>query len=417
MSVADELGLKEEGWAGKLEYWFVQYNPLFFFSAFCMLSGIFVVTQTLHGLPTEKLIFGQVLLFGVIQAYELLLVAGAWFLFRTINQPRPGVILGLMALFFLFDGTFRIEDLAHMDDVGIMLTVGWVVLTMIKWLLLVRVFQLDVPNEVTLSVLAAAVGIAALPRIMAIPGADMPLLFMGANLFGGALMGQFIYRSYAIGCQRELSEWGETVLRRSVRAAWGILGGFYFYHLWNYIIWLGPDNGMVMIIQATPFAALFIPMAKEKGAYWSTLIGATFLATLYPPLFSWIVWMLAAAVAIRFGKRKETNLSVTYIVLVLVGFQGWGWQVNEAFPDPILWANISAIIALLAIAWRLRSIFSLIAAFGILNFSMNWMALMPDTEAGMGVLWIIISFLMLIAAITSSAIMLESIPKPGSRNG
>ena len=62
-----------------LHCWFVQYNPLYFFSALCVLIGMFLVSLGLDALDWVR---GQIILSLVIQLYEFLLIAGAALLFR-----------------------------------------------------------------------------------------------------------------------------------------------------------------------------------------------------------------------------------------------------------------------------------------------------------------------------------------------
>jgi len=52
MGVGDKPGKSpfSERFKKKLHYWFVQYNPLYFFSAFCVLLGVFLISQGLEEL-------------------------------------------------------------------------------------------------------------------------------------------------------------------------------------------------------------------------------------------------------------------------------------------------------------------------------------------------------------------------------
>jgi len=79
--------------------WFVQYNPLYFVSALCVLLGMFLVSLGLGDLGWN---LGQIILTAVIQVYEILLITGAAILFRLAGERRPAVILGLLEVFFLF---------------------------------------------------------------------------------------------------------------------------------------------------------------------------------------------------------------------------------------------------------------------------------------------------------------------------
>ena len=62
-----------------IHYWFVQYNPLFVFSALCVLGGVYFLALELDSNAVagtnRDWSLGQVFLFAVIQLYELLLIA------------------------------------------------------------------------------------------------------------------------------------------------------------------------------------------------------------------------------------------------------------------------------------------------------------------------------------------------------
>ncbi|MGQ0654123.1 MAG: hypothetical protein ACT4P4_17970 [Betaproteobacteria bacterium] len=69
--------------------WFVQYNPFYLASALFVLGGIYLLTRNPADWESEQLVLA-----GVIQLYELALIAAAAFLFDLPSQRRPAVILG-----------------------------------------------------------------------------------------------------------------------------------------------------------------------------------------------------------------------------------------------------------------------------------------------------------------------------------
>ena len=118
-------------------YWFVQYNPFFFFSALCVLIGMYLVTTGLSDWYT-----GQLVLASVMNVYELCLILGAVLLFRVAGKRRPGVILGLAAVFFLFDPTLRTEGLTALWPAVLLIAPLWIGLVVIKLAALRYAFRL-----------------------------------------------------------------------------------------------------------------------------------------------------------------------------------------------------------------------------------------------------------------------------------
>lgn len=101
------------GWRAVVYRWFVEYNPLYFASALCVLAGVFLVAREL---PPDA--FGSKLAVAAgTEAYQLLLLAGAVVLLRA-GLKRPAAILGITAFVFLLDVAFNGERL--MSFVGLM---------------------------------------------------------------------------------------------------------------------------------------------------------------------------------------------------------------------------------------------------------------------------------------------------------
>ena len=67
--------------------WFVQYNPLYFAGALCILGGVILVTRDPGDWDS-----GQLALAGIIQLYEVALIAGAAILFNLPGQRRPAAV-------------------------------------------------------------------------------------------------------------------------------------------------------------------------------------------------------------------------------------------------------------------------------------------------------------------------------------
>lgn|GEM_PF-6109190 len=76
-------------------YWFVQYNPWYFFSAQCVFTGVCLVAGDLESLQAFSVEQAQLGLFSIIQLYELLLIAGAAFLIHRNTEPAPTLLSAL----------------------------------------------------------------------------------------------------------------------------------------------------------------------------------------------------------------------------------------------------------------------------------------------------------------------------------
>ena len=143
-------------------FWFVQYNPFYFFSASWVLLGMYMVTSDLSDWYA-----GQLVVAVVMHLYELCLLGGAWLLFRMAGKRRPATILGLAALFFLFDPTLRSEGVTALGPLGVVMALFWVVLVVTKLAVLGYTFRLKWSVEVWIVPVVIACVIAAMPHLLA----------------------------------------------------------------------------------------------------------------------------------------------------------------------------------------------------------------------------------------------------------
>jgi len=103
----------ESGQRGLLHRIFVEYNPLYFASALCILAGVYLLAREL---PKED--FGSKL--GIIastEGYQFILILAAAVLLRA-GLRRPAAILGLVCLAFLLDVAMNSERL--LSHVGLL---------------------------------------------------------------------------------------------------------------------------------------------------------------------------------------------------------------------------------------------------------------------------------------------------------
>jgi len=373
----------------KLNYWFIQYNPLYFFSALCVLFGLFLISK---GLEEVDWSVGQLILSGVMQFYEILLIAGGALLFRVAGQHRPAVILGIIEIFFLFDCTFRTELMTTLGRVGIWTSVAWFVLVALKLLALLWLFRLKTsPATIIVPALAAAV-IAGVPHALEFYKTDQILIHLGAIWYGFVLMASVRYLKPKIESTMDLDIWGQTVLRRVKKTALFMWAGFYLFHM---LTWIEMFNVPFTLAQAAPFF-LFWFLAKHEGWVW---IGGLVIITL-TSVIPYAVTPVAIFVAIAFGlKARETRRYRFFVGTVLfLYFACWtiGWE-GKALPEANLWLNFIAAAILIVMAWRLRLPSAIFAAVLVMFPGANF--LIPHGPLQWGILILVIGFIALIVGV------------------
>ncbi len=96
-------------------------NVLYPASAICMLIGFFLLSRVLD--PEPGSLTNLLVLFGVQNVYEALLIGGGLFLINRLNVNEDGSLLLLLALVFLGDASFLLMDVltAHPDALPILI--------------------------------------------------------------------------------------------------------------------------------------------------------------------------------------------------------------------------------------------------------------------------------------------------------
>jgi len=377
-------------WFQKWLYnWFVRYNPLYFFSALCVLLGMFLISRELTDLGWRQ---WQLLLAAIMQAYEILLIAGAAILFRLASQYRPAVILGVMNLFFLFDCTFQTEIMTSLGSVSLTASIVWVAMIAFKVHALKWVFRLKVPMLASAVPILAAMGVAGTPYLLYSGNFDKILVHMSATWYGVILLASILYVKPEIECAIRLNSWGKTVLRRVAKAALGMLAGLYMYHL---ITWEHMYSIPFTAAQAAPFFLFWFLPKKEIWA-WIGSIAIVALSSVVPAAVSPVSVIVGIAFGLKAWQSKQYRLYVGTIIYVYFSLWTVGWQ-GGSLPEPKLWLNLTTTVILLVLAWRLRLLPALFAvALVMLPGAKGWI---PRTPLQWGILIIVAGFIALIAGV------------------
>ena len=338
---------------GLIYYWFIQYNPLYFFSALCVLAGMYLVDGQLGGGAA-----GEAVLAGIIQLYELLLIAGAALLFRTPGQRRPGVLLGLAAAFFMLDPTLRTEGVAMAGPSGLAISAALAILLVVKIAALRATFRLTLPPAILVPSMVGGLTIVGMPHLLSAPQVDPEDALIVAAWIGAGLVAAAIFLPKAARCTQRLGEWGETVLRRAMLALPWLWVGFYLYHL---LMWTGIHDMAVGLQHAVPFLLLVLPAFRSERGVWAATVVVLSSAVVEPQAASVLAFATALVVAALGWRRGMARLYVAATLCVYAGFWTWGLE-TLAMPEPNLSLNLVAAAAMLLLAWRCQLYTALAAA-------------------------------------------------------
>jgi hypothetical protein len=388
-----------------LHYWFVQYNPLYFFSALCVLLGMFLIARELPQLNWQQ---GHIFASAVMQVYELILIAGAALLFRGASQYRPSVILGLLAVFFMFDCTLLTEGLA---EVSPLYTAVWVCMIPLKITALAYAFRLRLSWAFRVIPFLAGSGIAVVPHLMQPSAyANLSILVM-ALWFGLLLASVVIEKRPLISCTVELDTYGLSVLKKSVNAVWMIWCGFYFYHLivWNQLFGIMPG-----LVRYAPLAVIIPLFNKKESHTWLAGIFAIAVAFLIPATVAPTALGVGLFLSLMAQSRPlQQRLIVGAVSAFYIACQTLGWQ-QWPLPPLNMAVNLVTVSVLLLIAWRLRMRCALVPLlFGLTPAVIKYMPLIIGLLKSLsgfewGVILLLTGFIALVIGIAVNWSMRET---------
>lgn len=370
--------------------WFVNYNPLYFISALCFIFGVFLVSRDMHKIHW---IDGQIILTGVIESYEVVVLAGSFILYRIVSQFRPAIILALLNIIFLFDCTFQTEHISTVYYLGGISTVLWILLFAVKLKILTWIFRLKIPLVSYIVPVLAAIGVAGTPYLLSYTNLDRSIIYLLITWYGAVLAALVFWFRPSVTCRNKLDEKGKTILLRITNAAWMIWGGFYCYHLISWIVFF---NIKINFANVAPFFIILPFVSEEEGYTWAGGISAITLSLSNPPLF-WLTAFMAGLVFFLKGwKNGQPRLYIGTILSFFFVYLTMGWQ-SYPLPHPTPGLVVITGIGLLTIGWVFRLTFAfLVVLFGAIIF---WNPRGPQSIIEWGYLFIGIGFTTLTAGI------------------
>lgn len=376
-----------------LSDWFVRYNPLYFFSALCVLGGVFLLSNELDAAPWRT---GRLRLLGALEAYSWLLVGSAAFLDRVARQRRPAVLLGLVASVFLFDCTLQSEALGTLGGVGLRTAVAWLALRLVEVEALLALFRLRASASARARLASALALVALGPHIASAGPSGISWLVWGGGLIAASLPG-IVAR---VRSSEALDDWGQVVLARVLRTVgWGG-AGLCVAHLLACVIAFRLHLGFPHVAPIV----LFVALATEEellawgGATLAILISAGAPDTLLPAAVATGVALSSCA-----ARRGQPRLHVAALLAFALAIIAAGAHGGDP-PAPSPSLCIALAVALAVVAWRHRLRLAEIASAASLLLGV-WRlggAPFPRTRAEWGAALLGTGFVSLLAGVVVS---------------
>jgi hypothetical protein len=273
--------------------WFVQYNPLYFASALFVLLGVVLMTRD----PLDWS-HGQLALAGLIELYQLALIGGAALLFSLPEQRRPAVILGIVALAFMFDITFRTEALASIELLPA--SALWAALLAIKLALVARALRVRLPRLQTLAWTFTGLVLAAGPHFVREPFMLPLACWLGIGLAALVAWGRPL-----IVPRVPLDDWGRTVAGRIA----GVLPLCWVVVYWLHVVaWCGIYELRFTPMCFVPAIALMPFLTRREPRTW-VIAGAVMVAGYFAPAhFMAVAITLAIGLAVKAHTHRMPRL-------------------------------------------------------------------------------------------------------------
>jgi hypothetical protein len=273
--------------------WFVQYNPCYLVSAACVLVGVYLVSD---GLSREMGLGAELWLTVVTELYQALLIGGAAILYR-IGQRRPAVMLALLEVAYLGDLTFQNGAAAYLGVLGMLASMVWLALALLKIRVLAWALRLRLPTSVVVLTSLGALSIAALPHLLLRLPFDARIAAGLVGFLVFALGAVKLWSKGEIRSHDALPEWGRTVLGRSVTATWAIWAAMLVAHaLW----WSAELDIPALLPVLAAVGLLCASRAREELTLWAAAalaIGAS--AWLMPGVVSYVALMATVVFGLR----------------------------------------------------------------------------------------------------------------------
>jgi hypothetical protein len=275
-------------WRRLLHRWLVQYNPLYLLSATLVLGGMILTSR---GLAHEGSVYGEVGVAAIAELYAVALIGGAALLTR-IGQRRPAVMLALLTALYQGDLTLHTETCAYLGSVGTWAAAAWLALFVAKLYALAWALKLELSRSAVLLASLGALGLAVLPQVldrMDARGASAVIALWSFALAS-------LYPSQRVTSRGPLDPWGQTVLRRSIRAAWLMWGVLLGLH----VLFWSTQHRLELEALVPVLPLLATRRIRNEARVWCGVVATLVIVALRSPeLFAVSALVAAAALCLR----------------------------------------------------------------------------------------------------------------------
>lgn len=390
-----------------LRYFFVEYNPLYFVSAFCMLYGIFLIDRNLSAMTMSSGPMASVALLLVLQLYEISLLAAAIFLAHRLGAIRPAAMLCLLECVLLFDCTFRLEGLALQSWFGAVIDVLWLLMLALKLRMMSIAMRLDFKAYHYVAVLLTAASIPILIALLSSADSNTAIVLQVAAWLGSLMVLALELRRPALKSAWSKNEEQARMADACIKAAFRILIGFYFYHVWAFLFFVAEPHvrAAAMVGQFSAYFLLCTITRESVKDIWKFAILMLASCLLTPVILMYAMLLLSLILALQAGYRSNGNLAVGASLMMFAAtcLKGWNSE-NAALPDFPVWYSWNCILLVAClgmIIYRSRNLLAItLVSGGALYILYRYAgALLPYKETGKGIVVIVLAFTMLLTGL------------------
>jgi hypothetical protein len=352
--------------------WFVQYNPLFTASALCVLGGVLLLQRGLGGDG------GGLLLTGVVELYQWLVIGTAALLYRRLHDHRPGVILGLIALVFLVDPTLQTSALA--SDNAFVASLGWLLLFALKLHALAFAFCLRLSASARLVPVLGAGLIVALPMVRMTEHAALVPGVLAVALFGMGVLTALLPPT--MRSVRVLGEVGAVMYPRLEKAVVGIFVAGALFQGGNAVFAEGAPAFFAAVMAVLAGAVMH---AGREQRVWFASLGVVWAGAIAGLAWTVALPMLAVALfvaAARHGHAPRVFVA-GLVVAALPGLREGGVLEGDATAIAVV------VVASVGLVWLLamRRAWSALPALVVLHARTVHVLLVPAVASTSGGTW------------------------------
>jgi len=343
-----------------LRRWLVLYNPLYLFSALCVLGGVLMVSESLDQDSRQ----GEIWLMAVMELYEVLLIGGAALLYRMARLSRPAVILALLEVLFIADVTLQAEAAATMRSGAILATACWLALFVFKLNALAWALRLRLSLSARILPALGAAGVVLFPTLLFNHVTNKEVTGLLMVWFAGLVVAAVVWIRPRVESNQPLDARGQEVLRKITSSAWILWALFLSFHI---VSWSVANDLPWNPLQLTPLFLLAALLSKKEAAVWGWTAATLALTLSETYALSSTAFLAGLLLCWKAHWRDLPRMYVGSIFCGYLGVLAFSW-VSLPIPTspPLFWLDLTAAALLCALAWWQRLPSASLAALGMM---------------------------------------------------